>query len=138
MLRAYSGHAHFLERALSRRKLLGATALAMGASLAWPASGFAESEESEKQVNPNPIPGGTDVSQFIGGPPRIFHFFAPAIGQEVSTITDLDGSVAAGEVQGTGLTNTGTKLFFDADMRFMSGKYVGVDGRTREGTFGFV
>jgi hypothetical protein len=28
--------------------------------------------------------------------------------------------------------------FIDADMRFMQGLYRGVDGRTRQGTFGFV
>src|SRR5438128_2553044 len=117
MLRtAYVGHAHFWERALSRRQLLGANARAMGASLAWPTSGFAESEsESEKQVAPKPIPGGTDLRAVLGLPSGpVFHFFFPAFGLEVSTITDFRGSVAAAEVQGSGLTNAGTTLFYDA------------------------
>src|SRR5438067_8394369 len=127
MLRTdYLGHAHFWERALSRRQLFGATALAMGASLAWPTAGFAESEsDKKKNADPKPIPGGT---AFLGPGTRIFHANFPVFGNEVSTITDFNGSMAAGEVQGSGLTNTGTTLFYDADMRFMSGQYVGVDG----------
>jgi hypothetical protein len=30
------------------------------------------------------------------------------------------------------------ELFFDADVRFMKGTYVGVDHRRHEGTFAFV
>ena len=46
--------------------------------------------------------------------------------------------VTTGRAQGTGLDNTGTPLTYDADVRFMSGDYVAVDGRRREGTFAFV
>ena len=70
---------------------------------------------------------------------QIFHANFPIFGTEVSTITDFSGSIAAAELQGTGTSNMApTALFYDADMRFMSGKYTSVDGRTREGTFGFV
>ena len=145
MLQGYRGHAHFWERALSRRQFVrtaaGASVLAMGASLAWPMSGFTESEDLEKQVNPNPILGGTNVVPLLGlppGPPLIFHFFFPVFGNEVSTITDFNGSIAAAEIQGSGFTDKQTTLFYDADMRFMSGQYVGVDGRAHEGSFGFV
>jgi len=134
----YAGHAHFWEHALSRRQFIGASALVVGASVAWPSIGFAESEDGRKGGNadPNPIPGGT---AFLGPGTQIFHANFPVFGNEVSTITDFSGSTAAAEIRGTGTSNmTPTSLFYDADMRFMSGKYTSVDGRTREGTFGFV
>ena len=52
-------------------------------------------------------------------------------------------TVAAAEIQGSGTakhtaTEKKTKLYFDADMRFMDGQYVAVDGRVRRQTFGFI
>ena len=140
----YVGHAHFWERALSRRDFVrtaaGASALAVAAGMAWPAAAFAESEsESGHNATPRPIPGGTDLQFLLGlGHGPLFHFFFPAFGQEVSTITDFSGSLAAAEIQGSGLDNKGKTLTYDADMRFMSGEYVALDGRRREGTFAFV
>src|SRR5207244_2355961 len=62
----YVGHAHFWERALSRREFMrttaGASALAVAAGMAWPAAAFAESESgSRHNATPRPIPGGTDL-----------------------------------------------------------------------------
>jgi hypothetical protein len=136
----YTGHAHFWQRALSRRQFVrtaaGTSALAVGAGLAWPTIALAAPASN---ADPNPIPGGIDLLFLVGGPHGpTFHVFPPALGQEVSTITDFKGSVAAADVQGTGRTNKGETLTFDADMRFMDGQYVSVDGRTRRGTFGFV
>jgi len=105
----YVGHAHFWERALSRRDFVrtaaGASALAVAAGMAWPAAAFAESEsESGHNATPRPIPGGTDLQFLLGlGHGPLFHFFFPAFGQEVSTITDFSGSLAAAEIQGSGL-----------------------------------
>ena len=136
----YAGHAHFWERALSRRDFVrtaaGVSALAAGASIAWPAAALAA---SGPDATPKPIPGGTDLLALLGLPsgPK-FHFFFPVFGQEAVTITDFNGSMAAAEIQGTGVDNAGTALTFDADMRFMSGEYVAVDGRHRQGTFGFI
>jgi hypothetical protein len=93
---------------------------------------------------PKPIPGGLDFFNLYGqGHGPTFHTFFPAFGQEVSTMTDFDGVVAAAEIQGTGTaTNTRSHLtrtlFYDADMRFMDGMYTGEDGRTHRGTFGFI
>jgi hypothetical protein len=137
----YVGHKHFLKRALSRRDFVrtaaGASALAAAANMAWPAVAFAAPKGGD--ATPRPIPGGTDLQFLIFQTHgQIFHFFFPAYGQEVSTITDFKGSVAAAEIQGSGVDNSGKTLTYDADMRFMSGEYVALDGRHRQGTFGFV
>jgi hypothetical protein len=93
---------------------------------------------------PKPIPGGLDLFQLLGlGHGPTFHTFFPAFGQEVSTIADFNGSVAAAEIQGTGIatdtvTHATSMLYYDADMRFMDGTYVGEDGHIHPGTFGFV
>lgn len=124
--RPYVGHAHFWERALSRRQVIrtaaGGTAVVLGAGLLAP--GLAEAKSAS--VAPKPIP-----ETLIPGTP--FHVLDPG-SEEPSTITDFDGFVGATEIQGKG---TGD-LLFDADMRFMQGKYVGVDGKVHRGTFGFV
>jgi hypothetical protein len=89
--------------------------------------------------DPKPIPGGTDLLFLItGNHGPTFHIFFPAFGQEVSTITDFNGFVAAAEMHGSGTANDGTRLTFDADMRFMDGLYTDVAGRTTPGTFGFI
>ena len=141
------GHQHFWQRAMARRQFLrttaGMTALAVGAGLWSPA---AASDDSHKHgaVAPNPIPLGLQLGNLVGHPSdQLFHIYFPVFGNEVSTITDFNGYVAAAEVQGVGTgTNTddGTtsRLTFDADMRFMQGLYVGVDGKPHHGTFGFV
>lgn len=137
--RRHVGHAHFWERALSRRQVLGGalgTTLALaGGSLLHPTlAGAAPGLGSA----PKPIPGGLDLG---GG--QIIHTYFPYFGQEVSTITDFSGLVAAAEMQGGGTatdTSTGqrTRLAFDADMRVMQGRYMGFDGQAHQGTFGFI
>ncbi len=141
----YQGHAHFWQHVLSRRQLArsaaGGAALTATAGLWLPGLAAAASPVG---AAPKPIPGGTDVAPLLGLPmPKIFHFFFPAFGQEISTITDFVGFVAAAEIQGKGtatntLTHATSTLYYDADMRFMDGTYVGVDGHTRQGTFGFI
>jgi hypothetical protein len=89
---------------------------------------------------PKPIPGGT---QFLGPGTELFHVFVPARGNDQSTIYDFDGFVGSATVDGTGTgtdTSTGATnpLTFDTDMRFMQGAYIGVDGKKRRGTFGFI
>jgi hypothetical protein len=88
--------------------------------------------------DPNPIPGGLKFEPF--GPVPVdpdIHVFPPALGFDVSTITDFSGFVAAAEIQGSA-TGGGSAFSFDADMRVLQGKYVGKDGRVREGSFGFI
>ena len=136
------GHAHFWERALSRRQMLGTTLGAAGAVLAAgmikPLRAFAGASGSE----PRPIPGGISVGD-VG-----FHVDGPAPGPtttaptaEMSTIFDFDGIVAAAEVQGTGTgrqSGVPVPMAFDTDMRFMRGRYRGMDGRMYRATFGFI
>jgi hypothetical protein len=135
-----AGHAHFLERALSRRRFLraaaGATGLALGSGLALPAAAPAP----PPAVAPKPIPGGMRLLDDV---PEVFHFFLPEAGNEPSTITDFNGFVAVARIQGTGTgtdpeTGEEKELLFDADMRFMTGEYVGVDGRRHRGAFALV
>jgi hypothetical protein len=66
------------------------------------------------------------------------HVMPPAVGPEMSTITDFNGVIAAGEMQGTAHGSDGSSYTFDCDMRFMRGAYVRMDGRRRQGAFGFV
>lgn len=142
----YTGHAHFGERALSRRKFFttaaaGTLGLVLGSGLRLPELAYAD--DDLPGVAPKPIPGGLTGEQFgFPGLTELFHVFPPAPGFELSTITDFNGFVGAAHIKGTG---TGTihkaeesPLFYDADMRFMRGRYIGVDGRPHQGTFGFI
>ncbi len=127
-----SGHAHFWERAaLSRRSFLKAAGTTLAVGLALPSPVRAAS-----QTLPNPIPGGLDLL----GNGQIFHVYLPGTAPELSTITDFNGVLGAADVQGTwtgdGVTPPpNTPLLFDADIRFMSGEYIGRDGRHRQGAF---
>jgi hypothetical protein len=132
------GHAHFWERALSRRGFLaaaGASGAALGVGAVAPQAALAEAGGGPH--GPRPIPGGITV----GG--ELFHLFPPGPGAEPATIFDFHGTVGLAAVKGTGTgTNTRTgsrrRLPFDVDNRFMQGTFVGVDGRRHHGTFGFV
>ena len=94
---------------------------------------------------PNPIPHATP------GPFGPLHFFFPGpvdntdpnVGHDPSTITDFNGFVGNCDVAGkaTGMnTATGETVAdnYTADLRFMSGVFVGQDGRVHKGTFAFV
>lgn len=139
--RHYVGHAHFWERALSRRGFIrtaaGATGAVAAASLWTPA--LARGMEHAFAA-PLPIPGGipTPFGVFI-------HHFPTSKqpGNDPSQITNFKGfiGVAAVSGMGTGIdthSGTRTRLVFDMDNRFMKGVYVGADGRQHHGTFGFV
>jgi hypothetical protein len=123
----HTGHAHFWQRALSRRQVIrtaaGGTAAVLGSGLLVP--GMAQAAKSGTAA-PRPIP----ETLFPNTP---FHVLSPD-SEEPSSIYDFNGFVGATDIQGTG---TGG-LLFDLDMRFMKGRYVGVDGRLHRGTFGFV
>ena len=140
---SHTGHAHFWQRAMSRRQFartVAGTAVvgaALGAGLWRP--GLARAHRSHEPV---PIPGGTPV---LGG---AFHLFGPAsidpIDAEPSTITDFNGFVGLayinGEVTRTNpVTGEERRLpFLTSDMRFMKGVFRGTDGRIHQGAFALV
>jgi hypothetical protein len=146
------GHDHFWDRALSRRQLLGRGAGLAGIAAA-SAVGFptlARAAGPGAGV-PKPVPGGT-VIDGLG----LFHFYFPTSPNPVgspdtvesgrgdpSTITDFNGFLGLAEFgnpasPGTGTDGDGATLYWAADVRFMDGEYVGVDGRHRQGAFAFV
>ena len=125
---------------VTRRRFLrsGAGALAMGAVVGRPF--FRPDVAYAAGADPIPVPG----SPFLAP----FHVWAPivvdSIDADPSSIDNFNGNVGiayvSGTVHRTDLT-TGEKValpFIDADMRFMEGVYRGVDGKPRQGTFGFV
>ncbi len=142
------GHAHFWQRALSRRKFLGASVLAGGAAMTSPlwATKLAEAA-AFAEADPRFIPGGTKLPF----QPTPFHFFFPTDGVpgavtvasghgDPSTITDFDGFIGVADVGQTGGTSVldGRRLLWKADVRFMKGSYIGTEGDTRTGAFAFV
>ena len=107
-----------------------------GLALLDPASAFARSAG-----DPKPIPGGFLITptsfDLVPSNPTV-HVLPPALGFEMSTISDFNGVVGAAENQGTARGSDGSTWYFDTDMRFMQGMYVGEDGKLRKGSFGFV
>ena len=143
--RNHTGHAHFWQRALSRRQFIGTTAAATGAAITsglWLPALAADFAEAD----PRPIPGGT----LLPFQPTPFHFFFPTGGPpgaqtiqsghgDPSLITNFDGFVGVADVgQTAGTDGAGRSLLWKADVRFMTGTYVGTEGDTRTGAFAFI
>lgn len=125
--------------AVSRRQFLRRSAGVLGGvaglGLLDPTAAF-----GGPKAAPVPIPGGLKLTPSphpVASDPDI-HVIFPYVGNEMSTITDFNGVVAAGEIQGSANGSDGSTWQFDADMRFMEGLYRGTDGRVRHGSFGFV
>lgn len=90
---------------------------------------------------PLPIPGG--FANPFGGPFVHFNYPGPANappihGNEPSTITNFKGWIGVADLTGTGKDGRGTTLYFEADMRFMYGRYQGTDGLLHEANFALV
>jgi hypothetical protein len=127
-----------LERAFSRRQVMrtiaGAGGAVLGAGLLLPAL-----TQAADGADPKPIPMGI---QPFGAGTETFHLFLPEAGNELASITDFNGLIAAAEVQGTGTGTdaSGAKmpLVFDVDARVMQGQYVGMDGQVRTGVFALI
>jgi len=141
----YPGHRHFTNRLLSRRGFLEKSGLTVGmlaTSGILPELARAvttHGRNSTTSATPLPIPGGL---QLLGPGTPLFHVFLPAPGVEPSTITNLNGFVGWAAVGGTGthtvLGEPPQHLHFEADVRFMSGEFVGADGRNHHGAFTFI
>jgi hypothetical protein len=121
----------------SRRQVLRRGALAAGAVGGLGAFDV-PSAFASWGAQPRPIPGGFDENFNPVPKDPFIHILPPAIGFEMSAITDFRGTIAAGETQGVAQGSDGSRYTFDTDMRFMQGQYVGRDGRRRWGSFGFV
>lgn len=127
---------------ISRSQLLRRGAAAAGGAAAVglldPLAAFGRSAGS-----PSPIPGGL---KFIDDPPFVepvtsnpdIHILGPTIGVEASSITDLNGVIAAAEIDGVAHGSDGSTFDFDADMRVMQGWYVDTNDQLKKGTFGFI
>ena len=127
----YVGHTHFWERAMmSRRKFIGAaagtTGAILGSGLWMPQLALAAGSA------PKPIPGGI----VVGG--QLFHVFLLGEGNEPSTITDFNGFVGLNRIRGVGAGTGLASPTFQADMGFMVGEYVAVDGKHYNTSFGFI
>jgi hypothetical protein len=145
--RPYKGHAHFWERAMSRRQFISAAAGAALSSGLWTPL-LAQAAPPSSSIAPTPIPGG---GQPFGPGTEVFHNYAPPVDPQIgglpwpeldlSQITDFNGAMAVARIQGDGTLTQGAiitqDVYYDADMRFMQGLYVGVDGQEHQGTFGF-
>lgn len=130
------GHAHFWERALSRRRFVQTAASVAGLVLAAPLRAAAAVPGN----TPKPIPGGF---QFFGPGTEVFHNFAPGVFDPLDTdrsgIFDFNGKIGYAVIDGTGTARTkkspAQRLSFEVDVRFMQGTYVAEDGRRRHATF---
>jgi len=137
-------HGHVWNLPLSRRRLLGATATAAGALAAAglpPPAALADRDRPT--VAPRPIPGGVaPLGIFVHHFPPV-PLLGPGPINEPSQITDFNGLVGVTRVVGSGTgtdraTGASSRLNFQVDNGFMSGLYVGEDGRKHRGTFAFV
>jgi hypothetical protein len=135
---------HFLKAGLGV-----ATASLLAPSIGWTTRSKAFARQSVGM--PNPIPHIIDMGEL-----GTIHFYLPTPtlappgdptidtgGGDPSTITDFTGSVGVFEpFGGTGLaTNpdgSTEELFWAADVRFMDGQYVDVDGNEQEAAFAFI
>jgi len=140
----FGGHAHFWSRVFSRRNFIagavGAAGLAMAPTLWFPSEAEAEGTAPGLFCSPSPSPilGGMEL---LGPDTELFHIFLPAPGSEVSTVGNFKGSVGLASGHGTGTitdSNGTSSVTFANDTRFMTGTYVGQDGKQRKGSFAFV
>lgn len=130
----HEGHAHFWDRALTRRQFLATTGVAGGAvvtSSIW----MPLVAEAAGSAAPTPIPYGTTIG-------KLFHFLPPAPNTDDSSIFNFKGTVGVADISGPGAgTHNGEPLsgaHFGSDNRFMKGVYVGLDGKRHHGTFAFI
>ena len=125
---------------VSRRQVVTfAMAVALGPHLHLPRLASAQGV-----VMPKPIPGGVTVP-VLNIP---IHHYPPKPGgqleamDEPSQITDFDGIVTDCRIfgEGTGTDKNGPTMRhpFMADIGFMTGNYIGEDGKQHNGAFGFI
>jgi hypothetical protein len=123
---------------ISRRQLFGSVAgLAIGAGLS--TTFGAQHGNPHIDATPKPIPGGATPFGVL-----VHHNPVPAPGAPLSTlndpseITDFNGFVGLNRIRGAGSGTGFPSLAFQADMGFMVGDYVAVDGKHYHASFGFI
>lgn len=131
------GHDHFWERASTRGVFVKRAAAAAGAAVTsglwFPSVAGAGDDDDNGTAAPRPIPAN----------PALFglHVQLPGEGNEPSSIFDFKGFVGIAEIVGAGTARnrdgSRRRLFFSVDNRFMTGAFVGLDGRLHHGTFAF-
>lgn len=99
--------------------------------------GAGRASAAKPNWEPRPIPGGFAEDFSLVPVDPLIHVLPPSVGFEMSTITDFKGVVGAAEIRGTATDGT-TTYDFDADMRFMKGQYITIDGQLRSAAFAFV
>ena len=111
-----------------------------------PTASAQEAAHRSCPVVPRPIPHLTippGAHFFFPGPVDADPATSPNAGHDPSLITDFSGVVANADMifsgKGTNL-NTGQSATYDfhADMRFMSGTFIGLDNEQHNGTIGFI
>jgi hypothetical protein len=124
------------QRGLSRRQFVGATAgLVAGAQL----SARAQRGNPRTDATPKPIPGGVSPFGVF-----IHHFPVSPTGTPLpnitdpSQITDFNGFVGLNRIRGIGVGTGLASPTFQADMGFMVGEYIAVDGKHYNASFGFI
>ena len=119
---------------LTRKAFLGSSAAVIGVGLLRPPAALGGNPHTDSSPNPT----GNKVT--VNGVTFALASFGP--GMDPSSITDFNGFVGVADVQGTGTaTNpdgSTETLLYDTDIRFMTGTYVGKDGKNYRGSFGFV
>lgn len=132
-------HAHFWERAMSRRNFLAAAGVAGGAA-ATSSIWMPQIAQASHSVPPTPIPYGTTITGPNGD--VLFHFQFPVANTDVSSIFNFKGVVGVADIEGPGVgVHNGKALegaHFGSDNRFMKGVYIGTDGKRHHGTFAFI
>src|SRR5262245_44748951 len=125
-------------RGISRRRFLGTAAgLAVGAGVSTTLG--AQRGNPHRDASPKPIPGGVSPFGVF-----IHHFPIAAPGTplsniaEPSQITDFNGFVGLNRIRGFGSGTGFPSLSFQADMGFMVGEYVAMDGKHYNASFGFI
>lgn len=127
-----------MSAAVSRRSFIRGT----GALVAAAAVGQAVRPTALYAAGADPIPvsGSPNLAPFSVWAP----IFVDSIDADPASIANFNGVAAIAYINGmVRRTNTVTGEvdvlpFLDADMRFMQGVYRGLDGKPRQGTFGFV
>ena len=122
----------------NRRRFFGAAAgLALGTGLSTTLN--AQRGNQHTDASPKPIPGGVSPFGVL-----VHHFPIAPPGtplssiSEPSQITDFNGFVGLNRIRGVGSGTGFTSLNFQADVGFMVGEYVAMDGKHYHASLGFI